>query len=163
MNRIIPAAAFVSAALLSGCNGGYPNYPGDRDHVAAVQEDSRWTVIHHETNDEYTVPDHLLFATDSAEVLPAGQKIIAELAGVARHHGGKIEVDGFTDTTGSPRHNDKLSIARAESVAAALSQDGVERERIETRGFGERELAVATPDQTPEARNRRVVVRMANG
>ena len=162
MNRIIPAAAFVSAALLSGCSGGFPGYPGDKDKVA-VQEDQRWTVIHHETNDEYTVPDRLLFATDSSEVLPAGHRIIAELADVAKRHGGKIEVDGFTDTTGTPQHNDKLSVARAESVAAELSQGGVERERIETRGFGERELAVQTPDQTPEAKNRRVVVRIANG
>ena len=160
MKLIIPAA-LATAALLSGCNGGYPNYPGDADKVA-VQEDQRWTMIHHETNDEYTVPDRLLFATDSAQVLPTGHKIIAELADVARHHGGKVEVDGFTDTVGSPRHNDKLSIARAESVATELSQAGVERERIQTRGFGERELAVETPDQTPEARNRRVVVRLAN-
>src|ERR1700743_1084001 len=161
MNRIIPAAVFVSAALLSGCSGGFPNYPGDHDKVA-VQEDQRWTMIHHETNDEYPVPDRLLFATDSAEVLPAGHRIIAELADVAKHHGGKIEVDGFTDHTGTPQPNDQLSVAGAEAVATELSQGGVERERIETRGFGERELAVQTPDQTPEAKNRRVVVRIAN-
>ena len=83
----------------------------------------------------------------SAEVLPAGHKIIAELADVAKHHGGKVEVDGFTDTIGTLRHNDKLSVARAESVATELSQAGVERERIETRGYGERELAVETPEQ----------------
>ena len=161
MKTIIPAAV-AAAALLSGCSGGFPNFPGDKDKVV-VQEDQRWTVIHHETNDEYSVPDRLLFATDSSEVLPTGHKIIAELADVAKHHGGKIEVDGFTDTTGTPQHNDKLSVARAESVAAELSQGGVERERIETRGFGERELAVETPDQTPEAKNRRVVVKIANG
>lgn len=161
MKYVIPAA-MAAAALLSGCSGGFPNYPGDKDKVA-VQEDSRWTMIHHETNDEYTVPDRLLFATDSADVLPAGHKIIAELADVAKRHGGKIEVDGFTDTTGTPQHNDKLSIARAESVATELSQGGVEKERIETRGYGERDLAVQTPDNTPEAKNRRVVVKIANG
>lgn len=159
MKFAIPATALAAAAILSGCNGGFPNYP---DKKVAVQEDSRWTVIHHETNDEYTVPDRLLFATDLSEVLPAGHKIIAELADVAKHHGGHLEVDGFTDTTGTVRHNDKLSVARAESVAAELSQNGVERDRIETRGYGERELAVETPNNTPEAKNRRVVVKMAN-
>ncbi len=162
MNRIIPAAAFTAAALLSGCSGGYPGYPGDKDKVA-VQEDQRWTMIRHDTNTEYSVPDKLLFATDSADVLPAGHQIIAELAEVAKHHPGAIEVDGFTDTVGSPRHNDKLSIARAQSVAAELGQNGVPQYRIETRGYGERELAVETPDQTPEAKNRRVVVKIANG
>src|ERR1700760_1535904 len=141
MKVVISASALVAAAMLSGCSGGFPNYPGDKDKVA-VQEDQRWTVIHHETNSEYSVPDRLLFATDSSDVLPAGHKIIAELAMVAKHNGGQIEVDGFTDTVGSQHHNDKLSIARAESVAGELTQNGVDRGRIETRGFGERELAV---------------------
>jgi outer membrane protein OmpA-like peptidoglycan-associated protein len=162
MNRvIISAAALATAALLSACSGG-SGFPGDKQ--AAVQpEDPRWTVIRHETNTEYQVPDQLLFATDSAEVLPAGHAIVAELADVAKKHGGGIEVDGFTDTTGSPRHNDKLSIARAEAVASELSQNGVPQDRIESRGFGERELAVETPNNTPEAKNRRVVVKIANG
>ena len=162
MNRVIIPAAFATAALLSACSGGFPNYPGGKDKVA-VQDDSRWTVIHHETNTEYQVPNQLLFATDSAEVLPAGHTIVAELAAVAKVHGGAIEVDGFTDTTGSPQHNDKLSIARAEAVAQELAQNGIPRDRIEARGFGERELAVDTPDNTPEAKNRRVVVKIANG
>ena len=94
-----------------------------------MQEDPRWTDDPPRTPmTEYAVPDRLLFATDSAEVLPAGHKIIAELADVAKHHGGHLEVDGFTDTTGTVRHNDKLSVARAQSVAAELSQNGVERD-----------------------------------
>jgi outer membrane protein OmpA-like peptidoglycan-associated protein len=162
MNRVIIPAALAAAALLSACSGGR-GFPGDKE--AAVQpEDQRWTVIDHKTNTEYRVPDQLLFATDSAEILPTGHQIVSALAVVAKNHGnGAIEVDGFTDTTGSQRHNDKLSIARAEAVAQELSQDGVDLSRIQTRGFGERELAVETPNNTSEAKNRRVVVRMANG
>ena len=159
MIRFIPALAVVTATLLSGCSGG-TGYPGDPGKVAA--EDRRWTVIRHETSTDDAVPDRLLFATDSSQVLPAGHKIIAELAEVAKRQGGPVEVDGFTDTVGSSRHNDKLSIARAEAVAIALSQNGIARQRIETRGYGERDLAVDTPDNMPEAKNRRVVVKIAD-
>ena len=69
---------------------------------------------------------------------------------------------GFTDTVGRKRHNDKLSIARAQAVAGELVQNGVAPGRIEARGFGERDLAVPTADQVDEAKNRRVVVRIAS-
>jgi outer membrane protein OmpA-like peptidoglycan-associated protein len=162
MNRILIPAALAAAALLSACSGGN-GFPGD-SHAAVQPEDQRWTVIDHKTNTEYRVPDQLLFANDSSELLPTGHEIVLALAMVAKNHGsGAIEVDGFTDTVGSQRHNDKLSIARAEAVAQELSHNGVDLNRIQTRGYGERELAVDTPNNTPEAKNRRVVVRMQNG
>ena len=108
------------------------------------------------------MPNQLLFSTDSAEVLPTGHKILAQIADVAKHTGtAPIEVDGFTDTVGPKRYNKKLSVARAESVASELTSQGVDAGRIQAQGIGETELAVPTPDQTDEAKNRRVVVRIA--
>jgi len=157
MKRVIIPAALAMAASLSACST-------QPKPVVAQAEDPRWTVIDHKTNTEYQVPDQLLFATDSSEILPTGHRIVTALAEVAKNHGnGGIEIDGFTDTTGTPKHNDKLSVARAEAVAQELAQNGVDAARIQTRGYGERELAVATPDNTPEAKNRRVVVKMQNG
>lgn len=157
MNRVIIPAVLAMAASLAACS------TQPKPEVAQT-EDPRWTVIDHKTNTEYRVPDQLLFATDSADLLPTGHQIVVALAQVAKQHGGGgIEVDGFTDTTGSDSHNDKLSLARAQAVASELSQNGVDASRIQTRGFGEHELAVPTPDNTPEAKNRRVVVKMANG
>jgi outer membrane protein OmpA-like peptidoglycan-associated protein len=155
MNRIIILPAMLAAGVLSACSHDIP--------VAPQVSEAQYTVTRHATNTEYAVPNQLLFATDSAEVLPAGHKILTEIADVAkRHESGPIEVDGFTDTVGNKRHNDKLSIARAKAVASELAQNGVPSERIAARGFGERELAVATPDQVDEAKNRRVVVRIAS-
>lgn len=157
MNRVIIPAALAMAALLSACST-------QQKPMVAQTEDPRWTVIDHKTNTEYRVPDQLLFATDSAELLPTGHQIVIALAQVAKNHGnGGVEVDGFTDTTGSSEHNDKLSLARAQAVASELSQNGVDMNRIQTQGYGEHQLAVETPDNTPEAKNRRVVVKMANG
>lgn len=66
---------------------------------------------------------------------------------------------GFTDTVGTPEYNQGLSERRAEAVAEYLESQGVSRDRMVTRGFGETNLAVPTPDQTPEPRNRRVEIR----
>jgi OOP family OmpA-OmpF porin len=66
---------------------------------------------------------------------------------------------GFTDTVGTAEYNLKLSERRADAVADYLVAKGVSRDRLTTKGFGKTNLAVETPDQTPEPRNRRVEIR----
>jgi OmpA-OmpF porin, OOP family len=66
---------------------------------------------------------------------------------------------GFTDTVGTAEYNLKLSERRADAVADYLVSKGVSRDRLVTKGFGKTNLAVETPDQTPEPRNRRVEIR----
>lgn len=66
---------------------------------------------------------------------------------------------GFTDNVGTKEYNQKLSERRAEAVAAYLESKGVSRDRMVIKGFGMTNLAVETPPQTPEARNRRVEIR----
>ena len=71
-----------------------------------------------------------------------------------------IEVEGFTDTSGSHDYNMTLSQARAERVAGILVRHGIKPERILARGYGETRLAVQTGNGVKEARNRRVVIRI---
>ncbi len=71
----------------------------------------------------------------------------------------QVLVWGFTDTAGPAGYNQGLSERRAEAVADYLESQGVTRDRMSLRGFGETNLAVQTPDGTPNAQNRRVEVR----
>ena len=71
----------------------------------------------------------------------------------------QVLVWGFTDTAGTQRYNQGLSERRANAVARYLERRGVTRNRLTIQGFGEENLAVDTPDNTPEARNRRVEIR----
>jgi len=70
-----------------------------------------------------------------------------------------ILVWGFTDTAGPAPYNQKLSERRANAVADYLEKKGVARSRMSIEGFGETKLAVQTPDNTPNAKNRRVEIR----
>lgn len=49
-----------------------------------------------------------------------------------------IEIDGHTDASGSDELNQRLSEQRAESVANYLVENGIERSRLRTKGFGEK-------------------------
>ncbi len=67
-------------------------------------------------------------------------------------------VNGYTDTSGSPRYNMGLSVRRANAVAAELVRDGVPKNVIAIRGFGETHLLVPTGPGVREPQNRRVEI-----
>jgi OOP family OmpA-OmpF porin len=70
-----------------------------------------------------------------------------------------ILVWGHTDTAGPAAYNMALSIRRANAVANYLETKGVALNRMSIEGFGETKLLVPTPDNTPNAENRRVEIR----
>jgi outer membrane protein OmpA-like peptidoglycan-associated protein len=70
----------------------------------------------------------------------------------------RIEVNGYTDRSGSDQYNQGLSVRRANAVAAELLRRGVPRNEIATRGFGESNPLVPTADGVREPQNRRVEI-----
>lgn len=69
----------------------------------------------------------------------------------------RFRIEGHTDTVGVAAANQLLSQQRADVVASYLeSKFGIAASRLQSVGVGQSDLLVATPDQTPEARNRRV-------
>jgi len=65
-----------------------------------------------------------------------------------------LYVGGFTDTVGQPRDNQVLSEHRARAIAEYFRDKGMTFP-IYARGFGEKCLAVETPDNTDLEANRR--------
>lgn len=151
MPRLYLLVSAASLLLLAGCAS---------DRYDSESRDS-WRMSNQDGEIDYEMLDAVLFRNDSAELSDRAARVIEDLAEEARHHpGAPIVVDGYTDTTGSNEHNLTLSHERAESVADALMQAGVNGRRIETHGFGETRLAVPTGDDVSERKNRRVVVRL---
>jgi outer membrane protein OmpA-like peptidoglycan-associated protein len=101
----------------------------------------------------------VLFELDSAELLPQARSLLVSVATELAHSRfAVINVNGFSDTSGTPEHNQQLSQNRANAVADELARNGVGRERIHAQGFGDNSLVVATPRGVREARNRRVEI-----
>jgi outer membrane protein OmpA-like peptidoglycan-associated protein len=102
------------------------------------------------------------FATDSAKIEPSEEKKLdASLAKINEvvKRGGKfmamrLYVAGHTDTVGPNDKNRKLSLARAQSIAAYFRKKGI-KIPIAFAGFGEEVLKVKTADNTDERTNRR--------
>jgi outer membrane protein OmpA-like peptidoglycan-associated protein len=91
---------------------------------------------------------------EAAKLADSAAKILAALGRVGSEAPLRLFVVGYTDTVGPSESNQTLSEARARSIAGWFRAHGV-RVPILTAGMGEEALAVATPDETAEARNRR--------
>jgi outer membrane protein OmpA-like peptidoglycan-associated protein len=101
----------------------------------------------------------VFFDWDKATLTPRAQQIIHEAAdNSTKVKYTAIEVNGYTDTSGTPQYNQGLSIRRAQAVAAELVKDGVPKGAISIQGFGETHLLVPTGPGVREPQNRRVEI-----
>ena len=101
----------------------------------------------------------VFFDWDRADLTDRARQIIAEAAqATTRVQVTRIEVSGYTDTSGTPRYNQGLSVRRAQNVASELVRLGVPRQAITVQGFGETRLLVPTADGVREPQNRRVEI-----
>ena len=101
----------------------------------------------------------VFFDWDRADLTDRARQIIAEAArATTQVQVTRIEGDGNTDTTGTARYNQGLSVRRAENVAAELVRLGVPRSAITTQGFGFSRLLVPTGPGVREPQNRRVEI-----
>jgi OmpA-OmpF porin, OOP family len=101
----------------------------------------------------------IYFDFDSAALTPSGREIVRQAAATAAGGGiTLITVTGHTDTVGAARYNLKLSERRADAVRNEMVAVGIPSAEIVTVGRGEADLAVPTPPNVNEPRNRRVVI-----
>ena len=101
----------------------------------------------------------VFFDWDKANLTERARQIIREAAeNSTKVQYTRIEVNGYTDTSGTPRYNQGLSVRRAQAVAAELVRDGVPRSAISIQGFGETHLLVPTGPGVREPQNRRVEI-----
>jgi OOP family OmpA-OmpF porin len=100
------------------------------------------------------------FVTNSAKLRPVAYKQLASLVEFAKKNSDPvINVSGHTDSTGSVPHNEKLSLARAESVKAYLVKQSITADRITTKGEASNFPIADNKTISGRAKNRRVEIR----
>ena len=81
---------------------------------------------------------------------------VVEFSG--QHPDAKLELIGYTDTSGSLKLNQRLSLARAETVKKYLVKKGVPASRIITKGEGPNNPVADNKTKEGRAKNRRVEI-----
>ena len=101
----------------------------------------------------------VFFDWDRATITAQGMQIVQQAAAAFRSGAPvRIEVTGYTDRSGSPGYNQRLSERRANAVASALARLGVPRNEMAVSGRGENDNRVPTADGVREPQNRRVEI-----
>ncbi|MFT5586869.1 MAG: hypothetical protein ACI9VR_004472 [Cognaticolwellia sp.] len=139
-----------------------------RLHVVGTDVDGFWTA-----KDlmpwYYNIPhEDVVFESGKSQILPQEEPKLAaalvEANEVLVKYGTVAKVNlyvaGYTDTVGDKNNNKRLSQARAAAIARWYRDHGFTGE-IYYQGFGEQGLAVATPDNTAQAQNRRALYVLA--
>lgn len=99
------------------------------------------------------------FDFDKAAIKPEYEDLIKKLAATTQANKNiKVSVVGHTDTAGSSDYNYALGGRRAEAVQKMLIGYGIPSSQIVAVSAGEEDLKVPTPNNTPNAENRRVRV-----
>ena len=102
----------------------------------------------------------VLFGINKSELKSGGMHNVQKLADFLKEYPKhKVLIEGYTDSTGSAEHNQKLSERRANSVQAALvDQMGISQDRITTRGYGEEFPVAGNNSASNRQMNRRVEI-----
>jgi outer membrane protein OmpA-like peptidoglycan-associated protein len=121
---------------------------GQLNEVLQTKDSARGLIVN--------MPD-VLFHINSATLKSDARERLAKVAGILIAYPDiHVEVDGYTDNTGSANYNQQLSEQRADTVRHYLVQQGVPSASVDAKGFGPSD-PVASND-TPQGRqqNRRV-------
>jgi outer membrane protein OmpA-like peptidoglycan-associated protein len=152
--------ALIGAGIGAAAGGGIGYYMDRQEEelrnelrAAGVSVERRGDTI------ALNMQNDILFSVGSSTLSSRSEEVLHAVAIVLKKYDEtRVNVHGFTDTTGTSARNEALSQQRAEAVAASLARNGVASARLNTRGMGETNLKVTTADNVAEARNRRVEI-----
>jgi len=153
--------AAVTGAVLGAGAGALVGNALDRQEADLRRDLDNENVDIKNTGDSLilTLPQEILFATDSTAVRTDLQRDLRAVAGnLQAYPDTTVEIIGHTDSDGSASYNFDLSNRRAASVAAVLIDAGVSPTRIRTTGRGEDEPVASNLTPEGKAQNRRVEI-----
>lgn len=101
----------------------------------------------------------VLFDTGKYTLRSPAREALAKLSGIVSAYPGlKLQVEGHTDSVGTPEFNQKLSEDRAGAVREYLVQQGVDAASVTSAGLGEGMPIADNATATGRQKNRRVEI-----
>lgn len=158
------------ASLLIGCASSPPPAPPPVEAPPPKVEPSTTTtratallrsLKFNEVNGkwELILPEPLLFRFDEHTLTEAAATNVERLgASLAEAKFREVIVVGHTDSVGTREHNERLSLRRAQSVAAALKLDSVTSIKVTVLGVGSSVPIASNRTAEGRAENRRVSI-----
>lgn len=152
----------AKGAAIGGIVGGtagalYGGYLDQQEAELRGSLGSGTTIVNNGDSLVVTMPQDILFATDSATLRPDQTSDIYTVSrSLQKYPASRVQVVGHTDNTGAAAYNQSLSERRAGAVANALISGGVAASRLSAVGRGEDQPRATNQTAEGRAQNRRV-------
>ena len=152
------AAIGAGAGAAVGAGVGY--YMDRQEAKLRAQLEGTGVRVQRQGDDlKLIMPGNITFATNSSNINGNFHPILDSVGTILNEfHKTSVNISGYTDSTGSDKHNQELSEHRANSVASYMVRTGVQHGRIQSRGFGERYPVVSNESEMGRSQNRRVEI-----
>lgn len=150
----------AKGALIGGFIGaGIGSALDQQEEELRAQMGGNVGIVNNGNNLVVTLPQDILFATDSTSVSGASQSDLFTLASsINRYSNTTVNVVGHTDNTGDASYNFDLSQRRAQAVTSVLINVGVAPQRIRSIGRGEDAPVATNATAAGRQQNRRVEI-----
>jgi outer membrane protein OmpA-like peptidoglycan-associated protein len=101
--------------------------------------------------------DHLNFQSATTDLTPESTPTLNSLASILKAYpNARVQLAGYTDNTGDPGANRRLSLDRANAVKGMLVAQGVSADRMAAVGMGEDHPVAPNDTEEGRAKNRRL-------
>jgi len=109
------------------------------------------------------MPGNVTFGTNQATIEPQFEPVLAAVAKVIKEYDKtKVQIIGYTDSTGTVATNNTLSLRRANAVSNFLRLNGVDINRIIVDGLGPQNPIASNKTTKGREQNRRVEITLIN-
>jgi outer membrane protein OmpA-like peptidoglycan-associated protein len=153
-------AALIGAGIGALAGGAVGNYMDKQEaELRAQLQGTGISVTRNGDSIILNMPSNVTFPVDQDAVKSGFYPTLNSVALVLKKFNKTlVDVNGYTDSTGSHEHNMDLSQRRAVSVANYLASQGVDPRRMSAVGFAESNPIASNATEAGRAQNRRVEV-----
>lgn len=152
--------ALIGAASGAAVGGGVGYYMDVQEAELRKQLQSTGvSVTRSGDNIILNMPNEVTFGVDQSQLSTRAQQVLNSVALVAKEYDEtRLNIIGYTDSTGSESYNLRLSQVRASEVANYLMSQNVAPVRIASQGMGESRPIASNSTEQGRAQNRRVEI-----
>lgn len=149
----------VTTPVVDSDNDGVPD---KRDQCPGTPQDAKVDAHGCLIANQSLVLHNILFELNSFKLTASSQGSLAKVASSLKQQEDlKIEVAGYTDSSGSASYNQQLSQQRAQSVRDYLVTQGVNADHLTVKGYGEKNPIADNSTLSGRAMNRRVELHLS--
>ena len=150
----------IGAASGAALGGGIGYYMDTQEAELRKQLQSTGvSVTRSGDNIVLNMPNEVTFGVDQTDLSPAAKNVLNSVALVAKEYDKtRLNVLGYTDSSGSESYNLRLSKVRAVEVADYLVSQKVKYARVKSNGMGEAQPIASNANKEGRAQNRRVEI-----